>query len=97
MKDVIKQEIKWCKNNLGTSGKSPAFEEGFIAGLRQALFLAVQIDMVAREDAHWYGVSYTSEAVEHGPAADECKCCAANAKWFKFCPDCGRLLDSTHR
>jgi hypothetical protein len=25
-------------------------------------------------------------------AADECKCCAANAKFFKFCPDCGRLL-----
>jgi hypothetical protein len=23
---------------------------------------------------------------------NECRCCAANAKWFKFCPDCGRLL-----
>jgi hypothetical protein len=32
------------------------------------------------------------EAAEHSVQADGCKCCAANAKWFKYCPDCGRLL-----
>lgn len=37
MKEVIEQEIKWCEENRGMNSKE--FEDGFIAGLKQALFL----------------------------------------------------------
>lgn len=39
MKNVLDQEIKWCRANRGKSGKGKAFEDGFIAGLKQAKFL----------------------------------------------------------
>ena len=34
---LIRQEIEWCKRNRGI--KSKKFEDGFIAGLKQALLL----------------------------------------------------------
>ena len=37
MRDVIEQEIKWCEENHGM--KSKEFEDGFIAGLKQVIFL----------------------------------------------------------
>lgn len=39
MKSVLDQEIAWCRANRGKSGKGKAFEDGFIAGLKQAKFL----------------------------------------------------------
>lgn len=36
MKDVLDQEINWCRANRGISGKGELFEDGFIDGLRQA-------------------------------------------------------------
>lgn len=39
MKSVLDQEIKWCRANRGKSGKGKTFEDGFIAGLKQAKFL----------------------------------------------------------
>ncbi len=38
---TIEQEVEWCENNKGGSGKGEAFEDGFIAGLKQAKFLYV--------------------------------------------------------
>lgn len=32
----LQAEIEWCESNRGKSGKSADFEDGFIAGLRQA-------------------------------------------------------------
>lgn len=37
MKSPIEQEIEWCKSHRGESGRGEQFEEGFIAGLKQAL------------------------------------------------------------
>lgn len=37
MKEIIEQEIKWCEEHRGMN--SEEFENGFIAGLKQALFL----------------------------------------------------------
>lgn len=37
MKSAIEQEIIWCENHRGESGKGKDFEDGFLAGLKQAL------------------------------------------------------------
>jgi len=37
MKELIEQEIKWCEEHRGMASKE--FGDGFIAGLKQALFL----------------------------------------------------------
>lgn len=37
LKSPIEQEIKWCLSHRGTSGKGDAYENAFIAGLKQAL------------------------------------------------------------
>ena len=39
MNDLLNQEIAWCKDNRGASGKSEDFENGFIEGLKQAMLL----------------------------------------------------------
>ena len=46
MKDVITQEIDWCEENHGM--KSREFEEGFIAGLKQVIFL---VEAAQREES----------------------------------------------
>lgn len=38
-KNPIEQEVEWCEANRGKSGKGAEFEDGFIAGLLQALFI----------------------------------------------------------
>jgi len=38
-------------------------------------------------------MSVANDIVEdHNRRIIKCVCCAANSKWFKFCPDCGRFL-----
>ena len=37
MKSAIEQEIMWHEAHRGESGKGNEFEDGFIAGLKQAL------------------------------------------------------------
>ncbi len=37
MKSPIEQEIEYCETHRGKSGKGRDYEEGFIAGLKQAL------------------------------------------------------------
>ena len=37
IESAIEQEIEWHEKNKGKSGKGFDFEDGFIAGLRQAL------------------------------------------------------------
>jgi hypothetical protein len=75
MKQVLKQEIKWCRQHRGMSGKGEAFEEGFISGLKQAMFFAFQIEKLEKEDAHWCGVSYNDEGRKTQRAADVCHVC----------------------
>ena len=44
MKFLISQEIEWHESHRGASGKRKEFEDGFIAGLKQALLLMDEAD-----------------------------------------------------
>lgn len=48
--DVLNGEIEWCRKNRGKSGRPKAFEQGFIAGLRQAKMLAKKAKRLYVED-----------------------------------------------
>ena len=43
LEEALDQEIKWCCANRDTSGKDKSFEDGFIAGLKQAGILCRSI------------------------------------------------------
>lgn len=40
---LIEAEIRWCRDNPGTSGKGADYESAFIDGLRQAAHLLKEL------------------------------------------------------
>jgi len=79
MKEIIEKEIKWCEEHRGM--KSEVYEEGFIAGLKQVLFLIntaqqsvhmEKMDMVTfvKKHSEWYDIIDTMRAIESIPVSD---------------------------
>jgi hypothetical protein len=48
IKRTINREIEWCRKYRGVSGKGPKFEQGFIAGLKQAKRFVGYADCLSR-------------------------------------------------
>jgi len=75
MKQALDQEIKWCRANRGKSGKGPDFEEGFLAGLKQAKRLLAALP----KTEGIYCVACCEEC-RHGNCFEMCEKCRILAK-----------------
>lgn len=53
IKTAIRNEIRWCKEFKGTSGKGKDFEAGFIKGLRQAGLLVESVKKLEPNPPVW--------------------------------------------
>ena len=83
IKAILEKEIEWCDSNRGKSEKGSDFEDGFIKGLKQAIFLVSAVD---REGKTTHPFTFTE--CQHGFILNLCLICY---------PDKSRAYDESQK